>query len=221
MILCELLFVKEAGFGELNKRKLGSDQFSFHLRQLTDWKLIEKSSNGKYVLTTKGKEYANRFDTEVKEVEKQAKVTVLLTCIRKKGPKQEYLIQQRLKQPYFGFWGFMSGKMKWGETVEEAAKRELLEETGLSGKTELIMVNHKMDYDQNGKILEDKFFFVNRVVNPTGTLIENFEGGKNCWMTKEEIFSLENLFDGLKERIEMIDKDGLSFVENKYKVKGY
>jgi len=221
IILCELLFVKEAGFSELNKKKLSSDIFSFHLRQLTDWKMIEKNKSGKYVLTTQGKEYANRFDTAVAEVERQAKVGALVMCVRGIGKKREYLLQQRLKQPYYGFWGFITGKIKWGETVEEGAKRELMEEAGLSGKMELINISHKMDYDQDGKILEDKFFFVHRVVNPTGTLIENFEGGKNCWMTKEEIFNLENLFDGLKERIGMVDNKTLGFGENKYKVKGY
>jgi len=59
------------------------------------------------------------------------------------------------------------------------------------------------------------------VVSPKGKLKENFEGGKNCWMTKEEIFGLENLFDGLKERIDMVDSKNLKFGENKYKVRGY
>lgn len=220
-ILCKLLFVHEASFSELNKEKYGSDLFSFHLKQLMDENLIEKETGGKYGLTAKGKEFANRFDTEAKEVERQPKVGVLVICIRKTKRGKEYLVQQRLKQPYFGFWGFMTGKMKWGETVEEAVKRELTEETDLGGRVELISINHKMDYDENGKILEDKFFLVNRVINPTGTLKENFEGGRNCWMTKKEIFDLDNLFDGLKERIDMVENKALAFGENKYQVKGY
>jgi hypothetical protein len=70
-ILCKLLFSKDSGFAELNTKKVPSDQFSFHLKQLTDWKYIEKNSLGRYLLTTKGKEFANRFDTENKEVERQ------------------------------------------------------------------------------------------------------------------------------------------------------
>jgi len=49
-ILCELLFVNNASFKELNKMNLGSDLFSFHLRQLTGWKLIMKDKVDKYIL---------------------------------------------------------------------------------------------------------------------------------------------------------------------------
>lgn len=220
-ILCKLLFVKEAGFAELNDKKLGSDIFSFHLRELTNWNLIEKNKEGKYLLTTKGKEYANRFDTEQKEIERQPKIGVLVVCMKKINKKKEYLIQQRLKQPYFGFWGFMTGKVRWGETMEETAQRELVEETGLRGKMELVRVRHKMDYSQTGELLEDKFFMVNRVINPKGLLIEEFEGGKNCWMTKDEILKLPDLFDGVEESMAAVENKNLDFKENKYKVKGY
>lgn len=62
-ILRELLFVTNGSFGKLNKNKIGSDSFSFHLKQLINWGLVEKTE-GKYHLTTRGKEFANRFDTD-------------------------------------------------------------------------------------------------------------------------------------------------------------
>ena len=117
-ILCYLLFTNEVCFSDLNKNKLGSDLFSFHLRQLTDWRLIKKNDGGKYVLTAKGKEYANRFDTDAKEVERQPKIGVCVIGVNKENGKTEYLCQQRLKQPYFGFWGFVTGKAKWGEKTK-------------------------------------------------------------------------------------------------------
>lgn len=220
-ILCELLFVTEAGFAKLNINKLGSDLFSFHLRQLVDWKLIEKNDGGKYCLTTKGKEYANRFDTKNKEVERQPKLAVLLVAVRESGGSREYLIQRRLKQPYYGFWGFVSGKVRWGETVEEAAARELKEETGLGGKVALTGLKHKMDYDQNGQLLEDKYFLVFRADKLEGELIEKFEGGENYWKRKGEILGLKNLFDGVNESMEMIDQKYIELSENKYRVNGY
>jgi ADP-ribose pyrophosphatase YjhB (NUDIX family) len=221
IILCELLFVNEAGFAELNKKKLSSDQFSFHLRQLTDWKLIEKTESGKYRLTISGKEYANRFDTEKSEIEKQAKIGVLIVGQKEEKGVKKYLVQQRLKQPYFGYWGFATGKVRWGETVEEAAKRELKEEMGLEGKVELKAIKHKMDYNQDQKMLEDKYFLVVKVTNSKGNLTEEFEGGKNKWMTNEEILALENLFDGVQESIGLTEGEKLDFVETKYVVKGY
>ncbi len=216
-ILCQLLFMKSVRFSEMDRQGLTTDHFSFHLRQLINWKMIEKDEDRKYSLTGKGKEFANRFDTEIKEVERQPKIGVLV--IAKKADK--YLIQQRLKQPYYGFWGFITGKMRWGETVEETALRELEEETGLTGRAKLVAVKHKMDYDQQGQLLEDKFFMAVKVDKVRGKLKEEVVGGKNCWMIREEIIKISDLFDGVEETINFANESSLKFSEMKYKVKRY
>ena len=41
------------------------------------------------------------------------------------------LLVQRSKQPDAGLWGFPGGHVEWGETVLEAAQRELREETSV------------------------------------------------------------------------------------------
>jgi 8-oxo-dGTP pyrophosphatase MutT (NUDIX family) len=220
-ILCQMLFVETASFSELNKRKLPSDQFSFHLRQLTDLSYLEKNDSGKYLLTTKGKEFANTFDTYKAEVEKQAKIGGLIVANKIINGKKYFLMQQRLKQPYFGFWGFVTGKMKWGETIVEGARREFQEETGLTGTFELAGLKHKMDYNQNGELLEDKFFLLIRASNLRGKLTEEFEGGRNKWLTLEEIKNLPDLFDGVEETIKMSLTKKLDFSEIKYRVKRY
>ena len=221
-ILCNLLFKKSAKFSELNKDKISSDLFSFHLKQLNDWGLVQKNSQDHYQLTTKGKEYANRFDTDKNEIERQAKIGVVIMCMRNGKNMLEYLVQKRLKQPYYGFWGSITGKVKWGETIFEAATRELKEETGLSGNLELVGIKHKLDYANNdGRLLEDKYFYVIRVTEIRGILIKNFEGGKNQWMEKSKIFSLKDLFVDVKETINWIENTKLEFSENKYKVDKY
>ncbi len=41
------------------------------------------------------------------------------------------LLVKRSKQPDAGLWGFPGGHVEWGETVMQAAKRELHEETSV------------------------------------------------------------------------------------------
>ncbi|MDP2930780.1 MAG: NUDIX domain-containing protein [bacterium] len=220
-ILRTMLFKEGARFADLNVLKLPTDHFNFHLKQLLSLRLVEKSPDNKYCLTAKGKEFANRLDTDKIVLEKQAKIGALICCVKQEGKIKKYLVQQRLKQPYYGFYGFFTGKIRWGETIEQTASRELKEETGLTGKISLAGIKHKMDYPTKGKILEDKFFFVFRVKNTEGKLLEKFEGGKNLWLTKKEIFELPDLFDGVGETINIINQKKLIFTENKYKVKGY
>ena len=77
---------------------------------------------GEYRLTVIGKEYANRMDTDTNEIERQPKISVLLLIERNNNGETEYLLQQRLKQPFFGFWGMMSGKVKFGDSFETTAQ---------------------------------------------------------------------------------------------------
>lgn len=220
-ILVSLLFKKSAKFTRLNQTSLTNDHFSFHINKLLSDKLIRKNISGEYELTKQGKEFANRFDTDNKLIERQAKVDVLVLCVKKEGEKTKYLVQQRLKQPYFGFYGGITGKIRWGETIFEAAVRELNEEAGLAGKLSLAGIKHKMDYAKNGQLLEDKFFFVIRVDKPAGQLKIRYPGGKNIWLTQEEIFALPNLFEGFAESLKIVNQEALYFSETKYKVRGY
>ncbi len=192
-ILHVLLFRPAARFAQLQKAsELSSDHFNFYLKQLVDEVFVAKNKDGAYHLTVKGKEFANRFDTEERKVERQPKVAVCL-IIRREDGKQ--IVQQRLKQPYYGYWGRPTGKIRWGETILQAAARELTEETGLMADLAFEQVYHKLDYNkETGELLEDKIFFVISGTNPQGDLVENFEGGRNAWMTRDEYLGQELSF---------------------------
>ena len=45
--------------------------------------------------------------------------------------KDQVLLVRRANPPDAGLWGFPGGKIEYGETVKDAATRELLEETGV------------------------------------------------------------------------------------------
>lgn len=202
-ILHALLFRPAAGFAELQKASaLSSDHFNFHLKKMLEQDLVHKNRDGHYTLTVPGKEYANRFDTDARVVERQPKVAVLLAIENTDG---RWLCQQRLKQPFYGFWGRPTGKIRYGETILEGAARELLEETGLTATLEFKGVYHKMDYtSESGKLLEDKIFFTVHGVDPQGDMLEEFEGGRNAWLTIEEIRKLDKAFGGLDKSAEMV-----------------
>lgn len=216
-ILRHLLFAKEAAFADMQKTTgLASDHFNFHIKKLVDDGYVTKK-DGKYCLSRKGKEYANRMDTDENIIEKQPKISIAITLERKgKHGEREFLFQQRKKNPYYDFWGRVGGKMRWGETVIEAAERELKEETGLEADFEYKLLYHKRDFDkQNGKLLEDKIFLCVYADNYRGELLESFEGGVNRWMTHEEFQQQPKRFTSVDEFKLLMDR-GETFAEREF-----
>ncbi|MCB0749406.1 MAG: NUDIX domain-containing protein, partial [Ignavibacteriae bacterium] len=88
----------------------------------------------------------------------------------------EYLIGKRLKNPFYGVKGFITGKLEYGESVYEGAKRELMEEAGLKGEPKLIHIQHYTNKDEaTDLVIEDKFFFLCLIDNPVGEVVQNNE----------------------------------------------
>jgi ADP-ribose pyrophosphatase YjhB (NUDIX family) len=205
-ILRELLFHPQAGYAALQKpTALSSDHFSFHIARLVELGMVEKVSRGQYRLTARGKEYANRLDTDNNTVERQPKTAVIFALTRQRGGITEYVFQERLKNPYFGFWGLPGGKMRWGETIIEAAEREAMEETGLHADFRIAGVYHELvRQTENQDVLEDKVFFVAEGSNVRGQLLADFEGGHNEWMSFDEAFAKPKKFDSFKAEIDIL-----------------
>lgn len=51
----------------------------------------------------------------------------------------QVLLVRRANPPDAGLWGFPGGKIEFGETVAQAATRELAEETGIQGEAQEVM----------------------------------------------------------------------------------
>ncbi len=219
-ILKTLLFNPGSRFSELNKVDVTSDHFNFHVKKLVESGLITKKE-GKYFLTIEGKEFAGRMDTDKLKLDKQAKMVVALHAVRQIDGVTQYLIHHRLKEPFYGWYGSHSGKIHWSETPEEAAAREFFEESGLTGDLTLKGIVHHRDYDKEGRLLDDKFFWVFRVDNTTGELKTRVDEGENRWMTEREIRKLNHLFASFDEMVEVINGDNLVFFNRDRTVDSY
>jgi len=67
---------------------------------------------------------------------------------------EKVLLVKRKKAPYKGQWSIPGGKQRLGETVTKAARRELMEETGVEvNELTLIDVIDIIVPDEEGKIL--------------------------------------------------------------------
>lgn len=218
-ILRELLFLPDAGYAELQKPTgLTSDHFNFHINRLVEIGYVEKVKRGRYRLTFRGKEYANKLDTDAKTIERQPKVAVLLAVERTERGSKQLLFQQRTKNPYYGYWGFPTGKMRWGETILETAARELMEETGLAAEYKIVGVYHEHAYlHDEVEAVEDKVFFVVHCTQVTGDLIEKYEGGINRWMTPDEARRLEKRYTSFETEMGMILEGNGIFVEESHR----
>jgi len=197
-------------FSEMMKvTDLTSDDFKFHLRKLLHAGLVMKNKEGLYELTAYGKEFSNRFDYENGTIIKQPKITTA-TYVKRINPetqKLEYLFYQRLRQPYYHYWGIIGKPVKWGETFEDAASRGLEENAGLTGSVVFKGFYRQRDFlDDSDIILDDKLFVVFEAEwqgqNPISTDLAKAE-----WMTPDELKSKEKRFESCVEMMVNLDNE--------------
>jgi 8-oxo-dGTP pyrophosphatase MutT (NUDIX family) len=204
-ILKKLLFNNRTNFAALNTTGIDNNHFTFHVKALVEQGYIEKN-NRKYQLTLLGKKEAGRLDTETLKFERFGVIGVSIGCKRTVKGVTQYLMQQRLKEPFYGWWGNITGKVRFGDTTEETAIRELKEETGLTGKPIHLGIHHTVRGPDRNHIILDHYFYRYLFKKPKGNLIST-EEGKNFWMTEKKIDKLESKFHGFNEYLECLKKE--------------
>lgn len=110
-------------FKDLQPPRVPNNTFSYHLKKLLDYGYIELGEGG-YSLTRKSLKLL-AFENN----RKTATTPIFLTTIYVENNDGEVLLINRNQKPFQGWYGIPSGLIHYGERLEDAAKRELLEKT--------------------------------------------------------------------------------------------
>lgn len=213
----------EKRFNELLIDGLESEHMNYHLQRLIEIGFVTKTTVG-YILTDAGKDYSNLMDDNVELVEKQPKTSILLVIIRKREgtDDEEFLVNKRLRQPYYGKVGLLTGKVRFGEKLEEAVKRELYEETGLKAATiKLLSVYHKIRTREN-ETVQDVLFYRHLVTDISGDLIAKTQFQENFWATPSELAARDDRYDTFElKTLAEYEQSNFSFTEETGIAKDY
>jgi len=195
---------------------LTSDDFKFHLRKLVKLELVTKNDDGLYELTAEGKELANRFDYDKHIPIRQPKLTTatFVKRVNAKTGATEYLFQQRLRQPFFHYWGVIGEPIRWGELFEDAAARGVKEQTGLVAPLAFKGFYRQRDLEEEaGSVLEDKLFVIFEAAWQ-GEEANNWPYAQNQWMTAEQFRQQPKHFESCADMLAHIETDEQSFTDN-------
>lgn len=114
---------------------------------------------------------------------------VMVFVARAKGSSYEWLARHNAPNPEHGGerWYVVTGNVEPGETLEQAALREVQEETAISSHTKLLQLPISNTYisnkDSQTKIEEQAFLFI---TNYTDQIILNEESTDFAWLELDE-----------------------------------
>lgn len=94
------------------------------------------------------------------------------------------LLVQRKNPPDAGLWGFPGGRVEFGETLQDAATRELLEETGIAAEAGPV-IGHLENIKEGFHYL----LFGVLCTKPTGRPVADDDALQAEWVDIEEIES--------------------------------
>jgi len=119
-------------------------------------------------------------------------------CVAMVSHEGEFLFQQRRhKNPMWDKrWEFPGGKAEQGETYEEAALRELEEETGIVTKKAIFKGDHVHDWHLDDIILRVHLHCFHCPVENKDVRLEDYSCYEQRWLPLSEAHTLD-LLDGM------------------------
>lgn len=213
-IILKLIHNPWARFSDLWDKDIESNTFTYHLKKLETEGLLEKCGEI-YKLTSKGKRHSAFVEGDTGERAAFPISTVIV--IAKDGDK--ILSQKRLKEPFYGCHGFISGKVNFGFNILECAKRDFMEEAGLEGDLEFKGMCMAKTFNDDELIFHHYIYYV-LATNTKGKLIEKTHKAENFWVTIPDTKNLER-FPDFDEVVKLVQKDKFFIRETeRYQEKG-
>lgn len=205
-IIRKLMHNPGLGFNELwDKDDVRSNKFAYHLKLMSEADIVEKVEN-KYYLSSRGKSLAVFIDGETGKKEKQPLINIVMVIY---DNDNNILLHHRLKEPFYGYYGFPGAKVKFGEGILECAARELMEESNLEADFKIAGIMNLHTYN-NGELAYHHTQFVVKCTNPRGVLKKEDREGTLEWASKDIVLS-KKLFSDNPFMIESIE-DGRFFI---------
>jgi len=94
----------------------------------------------------------DNLDSIDRSMPKTRPIAATISAVIKDGA---VLLVRRANAPDVGLWGFPEGKIDFGETIEAAAVRDLLEETGVVGEAVSVFIAvDDFDIDDSSSVCE-------------------------------------------------------------------
>lgn len=211
-ILKKLMYGKNLGYNEILDKSFPSNSFDYHLKKIIGQGYIRKEED-KYNLTPDGMQFMSSIDG----ISLKDKKKPIVCCFILAYDGEKILVNKRLKQPFLGYVGIPGGKLDMGNGLEEQAKEELLDETGLIGDLELKVISNYVTFEKEN-IAHHVVAFTYIATNLKGELIDKHREGENFFIKKEELEKYK-LYPDIPKLVELCFEKGISELSAKRYVK--
>lgn len=101
----------------------------------------------------------------------------------------QVLLVQRGKDPDRGLWGFPGGGVEWGETVAEAALRELQEETGVRAAPGPVIGHCDVIRREGGRVTHHYFLAAVLCHYQSGAPVAADDAADARWVAQADVLS--------------------------------
>jgi ADP-ribose pyrophosphatase YjhB (NUDIX family) len=216
-IVLKLIHNPSLCFNELWAKQGESNTFAYHLNKLEKQGIVKKNEAGAYELSEEGKKLSAFIEGDTGS--KADFPTFSVVLLVRDPSSDRWLCQKRLKEPFYGYWGFVSGKINFGQNLFECATRDLLEETGLHAAEWKLKALEQVKTFDGDKLLFHHYLFHLETDNSSGTLKEKTHKAEHEWLTLEEYktrdtFPSEKFFDHIIPAEKPILLEAERYMEN-------